>query len=128
MASWEGLRNYIKSNYVIGVDELDMLGLDFALDGGRTQKVIVSRMNLGDSEWVEIATPVCNEGEIAPRDALLRSGDIVVGGLILREGTVYFRHSLPLKDLDIDEFEVPFHIAVSFGDKLEREIVGVDRY
>ncbi len=128
MASWDGLRNYIKSNYVVGMDELDMLGLDFRLDNGRTQKVIVRRMTLNGGEWVQILTPVCEETDIAPRDALVKSGEMIVGGLVLIDGTIYFRHSLPLKDLDTDEFEVPFHLAVGFGDRLEREIVGADRY
>lgn len=128
MASWDALRHYIKSNYVIGMDELEVLGLDFQLDNGRTQKVMVTRAMLVDAEWVQILTPICEESDIAPREALVKSGEMVVGGLVLIDGTIYFRHSLPLKDLDIDEFEVPFHLAVGFGDRLEREIVGVDRY
>jgi hypothetical protein len=128
MASWDGLRNYIKANYTIGMDELDVLGLDFRLDNGRTQKVMVNRQTLNGADWVQILSPVCEEAEIAPRDALVRSADMVVGGLVLIDGTIYVRHSLPLKDLDIDEFEVPFHLAVGFGDRLEREIVGIDRY
>ena len=128
MASWDGLRNYIKSNYIVAMDELDVLGLDFRLENGRTQKVVVRRTALSSAEWIQILTPVCEEGDIAPREALIKSGEMIVGGLVLLDGTIYFRHSLPLKDLDIDEFEVPFHLAVGFGDRLEREIVGVDRY
>src|SRR5262249_35916867 len=129
MATWEGLRSYIKSNYVIGMDEPEVLGLDFTLDDDRSQKVLVRKMMLGPDEWVEIATPVCQESELSARDPLVRNAQMVVGGLALdSDGTIYFRHSLPLKDLDIDEFVVPFHLAVSFGDELEREIVGANRY
>lgn len=129
MASWESLRSYIKSNYNIGMDDLEMLGLDFQLPNGRTQKVFVRKMMLGTEEWAEIGTPVCQEEDISPRAALLKSGEMIVGGLVLwQDGTVLFRHSLPLKDLDVDEFEAPFQLAVQFGDALERELVGVDRY
>ena len=129
MATWDGLRSYIKSNYVVSAEEPGTLGLDFAFDDGRSQKVIVSKLMLGDAEWVEIATPICQESELAPRDAMLRNGQMIVGGLAMdSDGMVYFRHSLPLKDLDLDEFEVPFHLAVGFGDQLEQEIVGVNRY
>ena len=128
MASWDGLRSYIKSNYVVGMDELDMLGLDFAFADGRSQKVVVSKMMLGGAEWIEIATPVCKESDISLRDALSRSGNMVVGALVLKDDVIYFKHSLPIKDLDIDEFEIPFQLAVGFGDQLEQELVGVDRY
>jgi hypothetical protein len=129
MASWDGLRNYIKAHYTVATDELDAMALDFRLDDGRTQRVIVRRLRLGNDEWAEILTPVCREDDIAPRDALRRNSSMVVGGLALGEdGTIVFRHSLPLKDLDPDEFEVPFHLAVRFGDSLERELAGVDRY
>jgi hypothetical protein len=129
MATWEGLRGYIKSNYVVGGEDAESLLLDFALEENRSQKVMVSKLMLGDAEWVEIATPICQESELAARDAMLRNGQMIVGGLAMDgEGMVYFRHSLPLKDLDLDEFEVPFHLAVQFGDRLEREIVGVNRY
>ena len=129
MATWEGLRSYIKSNYVVGVEEPEIMGLDFSLDEGRSQKVVVRKLQLGTDEWVEISTPVCQESEIPARDALLKNGQMVVGALaMMDDGMIYFRHSLPLKDLDIDEFEVPFHLAVSFGDQLEREIVGINRY
>ena len=129
MASWETLRSYVKSNYTIGFEDSDMLGLDFELPNGRTQKVFVRKLMLGDDEWAEIGTPVCNEQDISPRDALLRNGEMIVGGLVLwQDGTVLFRHSMPLKDLDLDEFEVPFKLAIQFGDALEQELVGVDRF
>jgi hypothetical protein len=128
MASWDELRNYIESNYAVVADQLDMLGLDFGLDNGRTQKVLIRRTPLDGAEWVQILTPVCEEGDIEPREALVLSGKMIVGGLVLLDETIYFRHSLPLKDLDTDEFDVPLHLAVGFGDRLEQEIVGVDRY
>jgi hypothetical protein len=128
MASWDGLCDYIKSNYPVAADEPDMLGLDFSLDNGRTQKVVIRRTPLDGAEWVQILTAVCEEGVIEPREVLVLSGKMVVGGLVLIDGTIYFRHSLPLKDLDTDEFDVPLYLAVGFGDRLEQEIVGVDRY
>jgi len=128
MASWDELRNYIKSNYTGEMDELDVFYLDFGLDNGRTQKVVIRRTPLEGADWVQIFTPVCEEGDIAPRDALALNGTMTIGGLVLIDGTICFRHYLPLKDLDADEFDVSLHLAVAVGDRLEQEIVGVDRY
>jgi hypothetical protein len=129
MNSWESLRTHIKSNYVVTDDKSDMLALVFDLEEGRRQAVFVRKLMLGDAEWAEIATPVCVESDITPRDLLERNAEFVVGGLaLLRSGTVVYRHSLPLKDLDVDEFEVPFHLITKSGDKLEEEFTGADNF
>jgi len=98
MATWETLRNHIKSNYNVSKDELTILSLQFDVGGGRTQVVVVAKSMLGDYEWAQIGTPVCTEADLNPRDALLRNWDFVVGALVMMDnGTVWFRHSLPLK-------------------------------
>jgi hypothetical protein len=127
MADWDALRGYIKSNYKVADDRLDALRLLFDVGNGRSQAVIVNR--LGDSGWVEVSTAVCNEKQLDPRDALRRNNDMIVGGLaMLNDGTIIFRHSFPLANLDPNEFEEPLDVAVRFGDKLERELSGADVY
>jgi hypothetical protein len=128
MATWESLRRYIKSNYHTSRDDIDVVGMVFNLDNGRSQQVLVRKLTLGNAEWAEIATVVCKEEQIDPRDALLRNGEMVVGGLALVGDFVIFRHALPLADLDPSEFESPLGIAVGFGDKLERELSGADAF
>jgi hypothetical protein len=127
MATWESLRRYIKSAYNVTDDDLDHLRLIFNVGNGRTQNVIVAKQMLGEDEWAEIWTPICEESQISARDALLRNAQIVVGAIgLLEGGGVIFRHSIPLKDLDLPEFEVPFHMITHYGDKLEQEFAGVD--
>ena len=129
MATWESLCRYIKSRYKVADYDLNQLRLIFDLGNGRSQNVIVGKQMLGDDEWAEIWTPICNEGEISAREALLRNRQMVVGALALvKDGPVIFRHSLPLRDLDIAEFEVPFHMIINFGDKLEQDFTEVDKY
>ena len=131
MATWEGLRNYIKSKYVVAEDQFDFLMLGFTMEEGRAQKVIVRRLRLGSDEWAEIASPVCAVGRVDPLEALRSNGQVVVGGLALAdwdENLIVFRHSLPIKDLDLDEFEVPFQVVVSHADRLEQQFTGGDTY
>lgn len=123
MADWRALRGYIMSNYKIAEDGLHSLKLVFDVDGSRTQAVRVTQM--GDSGWAEISTAVCREDEISPRDALIRNGNMIVGGLALHgSGLVIFRHSFPLANLAAEEFEEPLRLAVNYGDQLERELSG----
>ena len=130
MANWNDLRKYIKSNYKVADDGLDTMKLIFNVGGGRTQLVMVTKAGeLEGSEWAVISTAVCDEGQIDPRSALVRNSKMLVGGLALVEGGPgVFRHSFPLADLDPLEFEQPLHVAALFGDELERELSGGDRY
>ena len=122
MASWTQLRDALRSAFVVEIDEPNGLGLRFDVGEGRTQSVSVTRLIFEGEEWVEIATGIGVEGEIDPRDALRLSGSMVIGGLALQDNLIVFRHTLPLKNLDSDEFHTPFSHVVKFGDELERRV------
>jgi hypothetical protein len=130
MANWNALRDYINSKYKVSGDDLNSVKLVFELDDGRTQLVIVEKAGeVGNSEWALISTAVCEEGDIAPRDALVKSSEMIVGGLALVDGgPVIFRHSIRLADLDPDEFDEPLKVAAAFGDRLERELSTADNF
>jgi len=130
MADWNALHTYINRNYKVSEDDFKSLRLLFNLDGGRSQLVLVERGGeLEGSEWAIISTAVCDEGEIDPREALIRNSEMLVGGLALIDGgPVLFRYAIRLADLDPPEFEAPLKIAVLFGDSLEQELAKSDKY
>ena len=126
VADWDGLRGYIRANYKIAKDDLNVMHLLFETEAGRTQLVYVEK--LADTGWAEISTAVCKEGDINPRDALIRNSRMTVGALALVDGgPVIFRHSFPLANLEPSEFEEPLRVVVNYGDQLERELGG-DRF
>jgi hypothetical protein len=129
MATWETLRQYIASNYVIAAQDPMSVRLVFDLGNGRSQNVmVVGHMEAG-YEYVVIWTLVCHESQISLRDALLRNMHMPVGHLAMAEnGAVVLRHTAPLKDLDIDEFEVPLRAVTQAGDMLEAQYTMVDQY
>jgi hypothetical protein len=124
MATWESLRGYVISNYTIARDDADAIGLRFRTEGDRSQVIMVRKADLGGFEWAQIVTPVAQADQVDARDALVRSGNMVVGGLAIEGDLLVFRHSIPLKDLDVDEFEIPLGVAVNFGDELEKALTG----
>ena len=130
MADWNALKAYIKSNYKTAKEDANSVALIFELEGGRTQLVNVRKTGeIVGSEWAEVATGVCKESDVSAKDALIRNNEMIVGGLAMqKDGTVIFRHSFPLRDFDPNELDTPLHIAVSFGDKLEREFTGRDDF
>jgi hypothetical protein len=130
VANWDALHRYIKSEYKVSEDNLNSVKLIFDVDEQRSQLVMVHRAGeLDGSEWAIISTAVCDEGDVAPREALIKSADMIVGGLaLIDEGPIIFRHAIRLQDLDPAEFEEPLRIAVLFGDRLEKELTGADKY
>ena len=132
MADWNELRNFIRANWPSATeDEFGGIRFTFNLQpkgGGTTRSQIVVVSNVRDTGWAQIATPVCQEHEIAPRDALIRSASMDFGGLVLygradgHPGIVMFRHAFWLADLDPAEFQHPLFLSAALGDKLEREL------
>jgi hypothetical protein len=130
MADWDALHRYIKSEYKISEDNINSVSLIFNVDDNRSQLVMVHRAGeVEGSEWAVISTAVCDESDVDLREAMIKSADMIVGGLaLIDEGPVIFRHAIRLRDLDPAEFEEPLKVAVFFGDKLERELTGADKY
>jgi hypothetical protein len=129
MATWNDLRQYIHSQYQVFDEAPDVIRLIFNLGNGRTQNVLVSGKQAGAFEYFVIWTPICHESQISARDALVRNATMSIGALgLVPDGTVILRYSAPLKDLDVDEFNVPLQGLTMAGDMLEQEFSGADRF
>ena len=129
MATWYDLQQYIKSRYPIMSEAPDgTLRLLFTLGNGRQQNVVVAGKVAAGIEYAVIWTPVCDEAHLPAREALIRNMGMPVGALGLMDGTVILRHTVLLKDLDADEFEVPFQALIQAGDMLQAEFLHADTY
>ena len=124
MATWESLRGYVASKYTIAREDAEAFALLFGLDDDRSQQVTVRKADLAGLEWAQIITAVARVDQVDARQALVLSGGMVFGGLAVEGDYLVFRHSIPLKDLDVDEFEIPLAVAVGFGDELEKTLTG----
>jgi hypothetical protein len=131
MATWSDLKAYIHNRYKVANETEDMLRLIFETGNLREQVVVISRVVLpaNGTEWVQISSAI---GEVDKVDlaALVRKvGNTVVGGLATAgDSIVTFRHSLPLADLSIAEFEQPLHLVIGTADLLEQQFTGGDRF
>jgi hypothetical protein len=129
MATWEDVRQYIHTNYRVADEAPGVVRMIFDLGNGRAQNVFVSSKAVGAYEYLSIWTPVCHESRMPARDALVRNADLTLGALALApDGTMILRQSVPLKDLDIDEFEVPLRTLTQLGDMLEQQYAVADQY
>ena len=136
MANWGDLVAYIRHSYDViqyKPDEV-RIRVSFAKDEddllGRQQIMVVAHEILDQKEdWVQIATPFARIEQVDLREVLTEVGDtIVVGGVVLMGDYVVLRHSLPLINLDINEFTDPLDLVASGAEQLERRFTGRDDY
>lgn len=131
MATWSDLKAYIHNNYKIADERDDMIKLIFETQNLRSQVVIIWRLTLAanGAEWIQIESPFGELGKVDLAGAVRVVGNTVVGGLSLAGDTlVTFRHSVPLSDLSISEFEQPLHLVIGTADRLEQQFTGGDQF
>jgi hypothetical protein len=136
LADWGDLVDYIRYSYDVIRFEPDevRIRVSFAKDEedilGRRQIMVVAHEILDQKEdWVQIATPFARIEQVDLREVLTEVGDtIVVGGVALMGDYVVLRHSLPLINLDINEFTDPLSLVAAAAEQLERRFTGRDDY
>ena len=136
MADWGDLVAYIRQTYDVIRYEPDevRIRVSFARDPedilGRRQIMVVAHEILDQKEdWVQIATPFARVQEVDLHEVLTEVGNtIVVGGVALMGDYLVLRHSLPLINLDINEFTDPLDLVASGAEELERRFTGRDEY
>jgi hypothetical protein len=136
LADWGDLVTYIRQTYDViqyKPDEV-RIRVQFLKDDedllGRRQIMVVAHEILDQKEdWVQIATPFATLAQVDLREVLTEVGNtIVVGGVAVMGDYVVLRHSLPLINLDINEFADPLDLVASGAEQLERMFTGRDDY
>ncbi len=130
MTTWNDLVSYVRNNYKVAEERPDMIKLIFELGGMRSQVVLIWHLRLGQSneEWAQIESPFGEFGTVDLGAALQEIGGTVCGGLAMAGNLVTFRHSLPLENLSISEFESPLGLVTGTADRLEQMFTGGDRF
>ncbi|MFD2474425.1 hypothetical protein [Amycolatopsis silviterrae] len=135
MAQWNDLVAYIRQAYKVIRDDpgeirIRVLFGDDAETTGRAQVVVIAREIFDQREdWVQIATPFARVDEVDLHAVLTEVGQsLVVGGLVVMGEHVVLRHSLPLLNLDLNEFTDPLELVAGSAELLEQQFTGRDDY
>ncbi|GBU26766.1 hypothetical protein R84B8_00278 [Treponema sp. R8-4-B8] len=127
MASWDQVKNFIRSNYKVQNDEGDFFKMVFDLSNDRTQMVFVQKVQTKQNGiWIQISSPVGIIGQEKMNKALETLNDKVCGGLVKIGDKHFVRHCMPIDDMSLDEFAVPLTFITSSADDLEKKFVGGD--
>lgn len=135
MATWGDLVTYIRQTYEVVRNDPDeiRIRMEFAPDEdteGRAQIMVIAREILDQREdWVQIATPFARIEQVDLREVLTEIGNTtVVGGAAIMGDHIVLRHSLPLINLDINEFVDPLELVAGAAELLEQIFTGRDDY
>ncbi|ATY14267.1 MULTISPECIES: hypothetical protein [Actinomycetes] len=135
MAQWNDLVAYIRQTYRVIRDDpgeirIRVLFGDDAETTGRAQVVVIAREIFDQREdWVQIATPFARVDEVDLLTVLTEVGQtLVVGGLVVMGEHLVLRHSLPLLNLDLNEFTDPLELVAGSAELLEQQFTGRDDY
>jgi hypothetical protein len=129
MASWEDLRAYVQNNYKIAKDDGALLSLVFETGGGRSQTVLIARNDTGGGiPFATIASAVGAVSELPLAAVLAELSEYVVGGAVIYGDLLMVRHSVPLVNLDVNEFVTPLDLVLNTADLLEQKYLEHDRF
>jgi hypothetical protein len=131
MATWEDLMTFVRTEYQVVSQTPDEIRLEFEWeDEDRSQVMIVAREVLDRKyEWVQIATPIGLAKNVDLHELLTAIGHTTIAcGAAIMGDHVVLRHSLPLENLDINEFVDPLTLIAGAADNLESEFFGGDDY
>lgn len=96
----------------------------------RTQMVVIAREVLDRREdWIQIASPFAKVDQVDLVRVLEEIGSTtIVGGAVIMGPYLVLRHSLPLVNLDINEFTDPLELVTLAAEDLEEMFTGRDDY
>ena len=131
MATWNDLVQFVRTEYQVVSLKPDEIRIEIEFEEDeRTQVMIVVREVLDRRyEWVQIATPIGLAADVNLHELLTKIGQTTVAcGAVIMGEHVVLRHSLPLENLDINEFVDPLQLIAAAADELESEFFGGDNY
>ncbi|GAB3895001.1 hypothetical protein GCM10029964_074260 [Kibdelosporangium lantanae] len=131
MATWADLVQFIRTEYEVVARTEDEIRIEFTWeDEDRSQVMIISREVLDRRyEWVQILTPMGLVKDVNLQRLMEAIGETsMIGGAAIMGDHVILRHSLPLENLDINEFVDPLTLIAGTADNLESEFWGGDDY
>lgn len=122
MATWQEVKNFIHTNYVVSNEEGNLLVLQFQTEGGRSQLVFVSGFDSADElSSVRFFSPFARVDQISPAQFAQLASNTIFG--VAEVADMYgFVHNSFLADLDASEIHVPMNAVTMLADQVERQL------
>jgi len=120
MPTWAEIQAYVRGKYTLAKDEEGRFAIVFRERDDRSQMIWVRSFKAFDQEFLEFKSYICKEDELAPKVALRKNAELAVGSIALIEQHYALLHNVPMKNMDVEEFELPLHAIAIQADQLEK--------
>lgn len=128
MATWDDVKQHLRSKFQIMQEDRSFVVLNFALNQNRAQRIVISAFEAMNKRWLLFRSRICERARLDPEEALRRNSSFAVGFLALSEGFYEVVYTVQMDTLEIDELEIPIFAIVDTADQLERELTGGDTW
>lgn len=131
--TWIDLVGYVRVRYEIFQQTDRTLRFHLPTTEGRTQRVAVHHVAASEGDpdgpgWILIESAVARADGVDLRQLLELAGESEIGGVVISDGVVLFRHAAALGDLSLAGFDKPFHLVAARADELEHQLTGADHF
>lgn len=108
MTAWEDICAYLRSHYVLVVDDVGWIGMEWAFSHQGSvfrQRLKIERKISYASDWVLVMAAVCRSDMLDTTSALRFNARLAIGSLAIEGEMCYLRAALPtdtlvFRDLD----------------------------
>jgi hypothetical protein len=122
MATWNEVKNYVRSNYQVRSesDDGNMLHLIFETEAGRSQMITVGFLDT-DPAFVTFRSVFASTSQVSALKAFEVASATPFG--IGMAGEIYFlNHAQLAATIDPDEIDVPMRWVTLFADYVEKQL------
>jgi hypothetical protein len=127
VATWKQIKDFIRSNYNLQVDEGDFFQMVFEVDDNRSQIVFIQKAkSQAGAIWLQICSPIGAIEDDEINDALEMLNDKICGGMVKIEDQHFIRECLPIDDLSPEQFVTVMEIIIGVADEMEECFIGSD--
>lgn len=120
MPTWPEIQAYARGKYTLSKDEENRFAITFREQNNRTQMIWVRPFTAYNQQFLEFKSYFCKEDEMAPKVAVRKNSELAVGYIALIDTHYALVHNVPMKSMDVEEFELPLHAVATMADQLER--------
>jgi hypothetical protein len=120
MPTWPEVQNYVRTKYKLFKDEPERFAVMFKESETRSQIIWVRPFKAYNQDFIEFKSYFCKETEMAPLVGMRKNAEVTIGFIALVGEHYALIWNVPMKSMDVEEFDLPLNVVASRADELER--------
>lgn len=120
MPTWPEVQSYVRNKYKLFKDEPEKFAVMFKENETRSQIIWVRPFKSYNQDFLEFKSYFCKESEMTPLVGMRKNAEVTLGFIALVGEHYALLWNVPMKNMDVEEFDLPLNVVASRADELER--------